>query len=241
MTFAAQLLLLVLHIFVCGSQGVSKMHKMMRRTMVAAIAGCALAFGAGGSTAAELCTDIVTIDDWANAVGGCDIGDKNWSLNSVGDNLLPATIDFSFIGSTYLMNITGFDNSDSAGAWTLNYTISVLDPLFFINAMAAGADNPSTTGGGSLLTKAVTGDPSGAFALSVLNGAEGAGSSKSGLTATALTVDENFTVNAGETLVSVSDTFFQGRTIIVPEPATLLLLAIGMLGAGWIGRRGKRA
>jgi len=27
----------------------------------------------------------------------------------------------------------------------------------------------------------------------------------------------------------------------VPEPATLLLLAIGMLGAGWIGRRGKRA
>ena len=91
------------------------------------------------------------------------------------------------------------------------------------------------------LRKDVTGDPGGPFSLVVANGVEDAASEKHGLTASALTVDENFSVNSNSTLLSVSDTFIQGRTILVPEPATLLLLAIGMLGAGWIGRRGKRA
>jgi hypothetical protein len=105
--------------------------------------------------------------------------------------------------------------------------------------MFAGADSP---GGGSGLTKAVTGDPGGAFLLTVPNGVESAGSEKHGLTATALTVDENFNVNSNSRLLSVSDTFVQTRTILVPEPGTLLLLAIGMLGVGWVGRRqGKRA
>ena len=215
------------------------MHKMMRRTMVAAIAGCALAFGAGGASAAPLCSTITTIGDWAQADGGCDIGDKNWELNSTSTSLLPtATISFTLVGDVYAMQVTGFDTSTAAGTWNINYTISVLDPAFHLSDMFAGADNP---GGGSLLTKDVTGDPGGAFLLTVANGVENAASEKHGLTAASLTIDENFSVNSSSTLLSVSDTFIQGRTILVPEPATLLLLAIGMLGAGWIGRRGKRA
>lgn len=86
--------------------------------------------------------------------------------------------------------------------------------------MFAGADNP---GSGSLLTKGVTGDPGGAFLLTDTNGAEGATAEKHGFTATSLTVDENFSVNAGSTLLSVSDTFFQAQTPIrVPEPGSLL-------------------
>jgi len=122
--------------------------------------------------------------------------------------------------------------------WNVDYTISVTDPLFHLSDMFAGADNP---GGGSLLTRDVTGDPGGAFTLTDTNGAEGPTAEKHGLTATALTVDENFSVDANKVLNSVSDTFFQGETIRVPEPGTLLLLAIGMLGAGWIARWGKRA
>jgi hypothetical protein len=111
--------------------------------------------------------------------------------------------------------------------------------------MQAGADNP---GGGipgfgtSLLTKDVTGDPSGPFTLTDTNGAEGPGSGKIGLTASALTVDENFSVSAGGTLLSVSDTFFQAPTLKVPEPGSLLLLAAGFGALGLFGRRrDKRA
>lgn len=221
--------------------------KTMQRVLLAAIAGWGLALAAGSAMAQDvtLCTDVKTIRDWAALDGGCDIGDKNWTLNSEGLNLLGANISFGFIGSTYAMQITDFDLLDTAGAWTLNYTISVLDPTQHISAMQAGADNP---GGGipgfgtSLLTKDVTGDPSGPFTLTDTNGAEGPGSGKIGLTASALTVDENFSVSAGGTLLSVSDTFFQAPTLKVPEPGSLLLLAAGFGAAGWFGRRrDKRA
>ena len=215
------------------------MTKMMRSAVMAAIAGCGLALAAGAVSAAPLCSTITTIGAWEQADGGCDIGDKNWELNSTSTSLLPtASISFTLVGDVYAMQVTGFDTSTSAGSWNINYTISVLDPAFHLSDMFAGADNP---GGGSLLTKDVTGDPGGPFTLTVLNGVEDAASEKHGLTAAALTVDENFSVNANSTLLSVSDTFIQGRTILVPEPGTLLLLAIGMLGAGWIGRQSKRA
>ncbi|MEP6610046.1 MAG: PEP-CTERM sorting domain-containing protein [Burkholderiaceae bacterium] len=215
--------------------------KTMRSVLVAAIAGCALALGAAGARAVPLCVDIVTIGDWAAADGGCNIGDKNWDLNSTSATLLPGTqIIFAFIGDVYSMQIIGFDNSTAAGAWDLNYTISVIDPLLFhLSDMFAGADNP---GGGSSLRKAVIGDAGGPFLLTVSNGVENLASEKHGLNAPSLTVHEIFTVNSNSTLLSVSDTFIQGRTLIVPEPGTLLLMAIGMLGAGWVrGRLGKRA
>ena len=222
------------------------MNNTMRRVLSAAIAGFGMALAASSvmaQVAPTPCTQVTTIRDWAALEGGCDIGDKNWDLNSSGENLLSATIAFGFIGSTYGMQITGFDTTDLAGAWTLNYTIGVLDPTQHIFAMQAGADNP---GGGipgfgtSLLTKDVTGDPGGAFTLTDTNGAEGPSASKIGLTATSLTVDENFSVSAGGTLFSVSDTFFQAPNLRVPEPGSLLLLAAGFGALGWFGRRREK-
>ena len=40
------------------------------------------------------------------------------------------------------MQLVGFDNSNDASAWSIDYTISVTAPNFFIDAMFAGADNP---------------------------------------------------------------------------------------------------
>jgi hypothetical protein len=215
--------------------------KTMRHILLAAIAGCGLALAASSAMAQVVsCTTITTIRDWAALDGGCDIGDKNWDLNTAGENLLPATISFFFAGTVYAMQITNFDNSDLAGSWTLNYTITVLDPTQHISVMAAGADNP---GGGSLLTKDVTGDPGGPFTLTDTNGVEQTGvSNKAGLNASALTVNETFSVDANSVLLSVSDTFVQTPNLKVPEPGSLLLLAAGFGALGLFGRRrDKRA
>ena len=93
--------------------------------------------------------------------GSCTQGDKTWTLAST-ENLL-GTVQVLFSGAllSHNMQLIGFDTTDAAGAWDIKYSITVTDPtLFFISDMFAGADNP---GGGSLLTKNVTGDPGGAF------------------------------------------------------------------------------
>ena len=108
-------------------------------------------------------------------------------------NLLDAVhVDFTNpTPLTNVMAISNFDHTDAAFTWNLSYTISVLDPAFFIAIMAAGADD--TGGLGSLLHKDVTGDPNfNPFALNVVNGKEDAGSIQFGLTATSLSVDESF-------------------------------------------------
>jgi hypothetical protein len=102
--------------------------------------------------------------------------------------------------------------------------------------MAAGADNP---GGGSNLTKDVTGDPNfNPFQLTVVNGVENAGSIIAGLTASALNVDESFSVNAGSTLLSVSNTYAEKERLL-PTPGTLVLLGMG-LGALGLSRRNRK-
>lgn len=207
----------------------------MRKTLAAVITGCAITLGSGPAVAVEaLCSSVTTLGQWIIA-GSCLQGDKIWTFTGRSDNLgLGVKLEFGGALFTHNLQIIGFDDKDAADSWNIKYNISVLDPTkFFISDMFAGADNP---GGGSLLTKDVSGDPGGPFTLTVLNGAENPLlSEKHDLTAILLLIDETFSVGANNNLLSVSNTYIESR-VPVPTPETLSLLGLALVALGAIRR-----
>lgn len=207
-----------------------------RKSLVTAAAGLTFSLGGGQAMAVD-CSTINTIGAWAGA-GSCTQGDKIWTYTS--STNLAATTQVIFSSADPLehtMQIVGFDDGPLAGNWGIKYDIGVSDPtLRYLSDMYAGADNPIPT---SLLTKNVVGDPGGAFVIGVINGNEGGGSEKHGLTASLLTIDETFSVGAGGILLSVSNTYLQTDIPKVPTPGTLALLGLGLVALGMTRRNRK--
>ena len=81
--------------------------------------------------------------------------------------------------------------------------------------------------------------PGGPFGLVDVNGAEGPTAEKHGLFATTLNVVETFSVNAGASLLSVSNTYLETATPQVPVPGTLALLGLGLVALGAARRNRK--
>jgi hypothetical protein len=218
----------------------------MRKALLTAMAAWTFMLSNGPVMAApDTCLPSGTIGNWKAYTGGtgvCQQGDKVWTL---GTTNLPneVMVLFSSLSVTHhVMQIAGFDVSDAAGSWFVNYSITVTDPLdSFISEVHAGVDNP---GGGSLLTKVVTGDPAGPFILTDTDGAEGPTSEKHGLRAVTLNVNETFSVNAGANMLSVSNTYLD---VLVPATGVptlsqwaLVATALLLLAVGTLGLRGSR-
>jgi hypothetical protein len=202
----------------------------MRKALVTAIAGCTFALGSGAAMAAVDCSGITSISLWQSA-GSCTTGDKTWTF---GSSDLLGTVGVAF--QQFAMQITGFDTTTAAGSWDIKYSITVTDPNFYISDMFAGADNPDF---GSQLTKTVTGDPGGPFVLTDTDGAEGPTAVKHGLHSISLSIDEAFSVIAGEHhLLSVSNTYLQTR-VALPLPGTLALFGLGLVALGAVRRTRK--
>ncbi len=213
---------------------------MLTKTLAAwvfALASAA-AMGAPGP-----CPTNGTIADWKAATGGtgvCQQDDKIWALGST--NLADSTRVLFGAPSltTHNLQIIGFDLSDAAASWFLNYTITVADPdRSFISNVCAGADNP---GGGSLLTKVVTGDPGGPFTVTVADGSECPRSHLENLKAVSLGIAETFSVNAGASLLSVSNTYkdtliYEGAAIPTLSEWALAVTSLVVLAAGVLGLR----
>jgi hypothetical protein len=189
---------------------------------------------------AVTCSSLDTIGDWAEA-GSCTTGDKTlWYLSS---DITSATFTFQAVtADLYILDIdfgTGVTNT------TLNlaYIIQVTDPNQVITSVSVDANvqpQPPVVTGGSTAVKDVftctSNDPTGCTFVSTLTSTDGSTEVLTGLSSKFIGIDETFTVTADQTLLDASNAFTQA-TQRVPEPASMLLFGLGLVGLGFWGRK----
>jgi hypothetical protein len=186
--------------------------------------------------------------------GSCTIGDKTFSDFTFGFTGTPALtasdINFSIINGVggewgfrfqFSLNVAGNATKDIG----LGYVVSCTDGSACIDSIHGVLTGFVSNGGFATVGETFVGPggtPAGGFGLS-WPGAVSGGADITPTVSLTTTKDINVTCEFGSAgcFASISIVTNTVDQVTVPEPGTLSLLAAGLLGLGWVGRRRDRS
>ena len=224
--------------------------KVAAKVVLVFAAVLALPLFAAQPAGAVACSSVATISAWA-ALGstGCVDDDKLYVfLNNGPDTALPGTSTFAVgtilqppSGASHTVAF-GFGTTLAPGTYSIEYSVTItsVGPTFgtvSIDTTVPGSSAPGVTG-----VKNIT-NSTGTNVISDLTSTDGNPGGPENFPAglTFIDVSEVFTVPTGGIISGATNTYTEVNVPQAPAPASLILLGLGLVGAGALRRKMKAA